>query len=142
MKETANAPRLIVFLAQPILKTGRAEQMQNPTEDHNECQIYLFRRRKAVVNDNTDRGKQANHEEKTQLQIEELRADISDLSEKVEALMTVKDDIATLVLVWNNATGALWIVKRLGLAVIGIGAFLAGSHQIFTTFIKGSGNGG
>lgn len=75
------------------------------------------------------------------LQIEELRADIADLSEKVEVLMTVKEDIAALDLVWNNATGALWVVKRISYAVIGIGAFLAGWHSI-STFMKGSGNGG
>ena len=81
-------------------------------------------------------------EDKARLQIEELRADIADLSEKVEILMTVKEDIAALLIVWNNATGALWVAKRIGLTVIGVGAFLAGSHQIFTTFWKGSGNGG
>lgn len=81
-------------------------------------------------------------DEQTKLHLEELRADIADLSEQVEALMTVKEDVAALVLVWNNATGALWIVKRLGLAVIGVGAFLAGAHQIIQTIAKGSGDGG
>ena len=67
-------------------------------------------------------------------QVDELRADLSDLSEQIE---NVRSDISSLLMLWNSASGTVWVVKRIALTVIGAAAFFAAVKSISSQFFKG-----